>query len=268
MTHARLNLIVRALLGAAVIAGLLLTIISARPGYRFLGFYPAALETPAAIDTGWGETAVSVLLAHPAVVAFPPEWGLADQVCVVLMLARGTAPTALAFSDRPPQIRWDDRPGDTVIFGPVDVLGRENEGGRLIVSNGLVAPHVGTHLPYRVRWIGHEDIPLYSDQPQGGVLCYHFMVTSAGRIVMRIPFWHRLSFSARNIAVARQPAFNFLYNTPALPGDLPATRLLSRERIEPYLERLSREAPFAVQPMTPAQIEQRAAEWTRGIPIQ
>lgn len=263
MPRHRLNALIRTFLAVTVLLTVALTILSARPGYRFFGAFPAQLVTPQSINGIWDTPALYVTLTHPAVVTMPPEWGMADQICVVLQITRGPAPTQIEFFDQMPQIRWDDKPGETVIFGPDDVLGRDPDGGRLIVSNALLAAPFSLRVPFRVNWVGQVQTPVYEDAPLAGLMCYHFALGLGANAVMSVPFSHQLSFKAKNVNVMRRPAYNFIYNVPDPERYGPDAVILKKQDVMSYLAQLAIEAPFAVVPQTAAQTSQRATEFAQ-----
>jgi hypothetical protein len=264
MTRQRLNIIIRVLLGLTLLGALTLSIVSARPGYRFLGAYPAFPATQSALLTMFDQPALFITLMHPAVVKMPEAWQMSDQICVVLRLVRGPARTQVEFNDYAPQIEWDNRPGQTVIFGPNHLVTRDPDGGRFVIANARIAPYITAQLRFRVNWLGGESTPIPDGTPVGGLLCYHFVAQTDGKSVETIPFYHTLSFTAGNLAVTRRPNYQFAFNVPdGDPGLQENTFRLSVVDIDTYLSRLALDTPFAVKPMTQGQADQRATEAAR-----
>jgi hypothetical protein len=264
MTRERLNLIIRLTLAFSVALALLLSIVAARPGYRSLGAYPAVVGQPEAIRDEWNNPAVYVTIWRPAVVTPPPDWHLADQICMVVRLERGPATTSLEVPFYPPQIHWDDEPGETVMFDEADLIGKDREGGELRVTDVTLAAPISVKLPFRVNWFGLDVVPVLKDQPVGGLLCYNFTVYLSNDLKLRVPFWHQLSFTAKNVDVLQRPAYFFRFKIPADPSDPPETLTLDRLPLDEYLAQLSREYPSAVKALDAQQRDQRATETAPG----
>ncbi|HRE46880.1 MAG TPA: hypothetical protein PLD47_04080 [Aggregatilineales bacterium] len=267
MSRERLNWIIRGVLVVGLGGAFALSIIAARPGYRFFGNYPAALGTPQPIKGEWNIPAAYATLDHVSVVSFPQGWALPDQICATLRLERGEAPTALPFPFRPNQLQWDDRPAEAVMFAQDDLIGHDYDGqGIFYLSNGKVAPFVTTRTPYRVSWFGTEITTITPERGAGGLFCFHFAITDPDRIFVSqiIPFSFHLIVRVKNIGITEQPIYYFAYNVATTPPT--GGSILFREDIESYLARVAEEAPFAVQRMTAEQQNQRAQEATHAAP--
>jgi hypothetical protein len=256
MSRERLNATIRIALGLTLLAAALFVVAAARPAPRLLGTYAAVLGTPQPMTSDGDVPALFVTLSHPAVVTFPPAWNVPDHVCMVVRLDRGPAPAVLEFNDYPPQARWDVEPERAVQFSPVDILFEDRDGATPVLAYAEVGAAITAHLPYRVNWFGRDLFTLERGQSAGGLLCYHFL---AGDLSV-IPFVHLITLKGRNFHPRQLPAFYFRYNTEPDPSHPPQTIDLHQEPIDAYLERLVSQAPFAVRPMTPAQIDQRATE--------
>jgi hypothetical protein len=256
MSRERLNAAIRIVLAVTLLGAALFVVAAARPAPRLLTTYAAAFGTPQPVTSDWDIPALLVTLSHPAVVTFPAEWKLPDQVCVVVRLERGPAPAAVDFNDYPPQAQWDVEPGQAVQVSPEDIVIEDRDRTSPVIADTEVGAAITARLPYRVNWFGLDLITLIDGQSTGGLLCYHFLAGDHSLIA----FVHRIVLKGMNFHPRQLPAFYFRYNTDPDPSHPPQTAVLHQEPIDAYLERLVAQAPFAVARMSPAQIDQRATE--------
>jgi hypothetical protein len=161
-------------------------------------------------------------------------------------------------------MHWDDKAGETVMFDEDDLIGKDREGGELRVTDVILAAPISVKLPFRVNWFGLDVVPVLKDQPVGGLLCYNFAVRLDGNLTLRVPFWHQLSFKAKNVSVMQRPAYFFRFNTPADPSDPPGALTLDKVPLDVYLAQLSREYAWAVRALNAQQRDQRATEVAPG----
>lgn len=266
MTRRRLNLIIGVVLAVTTGLIVLLTLIAARPAYRFLGAYAARPETPNPFYGQFNEPAFTMTILEPAIVQMPATWNRPDSFCMVMRIEKGTAPTNLEFHDDPPQIHWDDTPSAGVIFQGDFIFPQDRDRNYPKIANPSLAPLVRIYFPYRVNWLGDEPIAVYDNQPVSGVLCYHFVYPTPtdGKDVPLMPFLHRLTLRPQNVSVLRRPFMQFRYNSTPAPDDPPEQVFPQRIDMESYLKRLAERAPDAVVLMTQSQIDQQATESALG----
>ncbi len=245
MTRTQVNQIVRVLLLVAALGSFGFTLLAARPPTHYFGLYVAEIGTRAEINADGGVPAAFVTLTDPAVIEFPEDWAVSEQLCMVIRLDRGDAATAVEFNDYQPQINWDVPAAETLIINNTFIEGHANDGANMILVNDQDKQIIDSRLPYLVNWIGQTIIPLYKDSPLGGLACVTFALEAENRVSPSL----FLTFNIRNTHIERHPAFYFRYNDPAPPKtQSPQTFTLQRRSIADYLAELVNSAPFVVRP--------------------
>lgn len=256
MSESRLNQIVRGLLIIMVAGTILLVIIAARPIPRYGGSIITAINTPQALLNDLNVAAALVTITDPAVVSFPSEWKLTDQICMVIRYQRGNAPTALPFDDGLAQSHWDDRPDEALIITTSELSARTPDGTTLRLASPALYATIESHLPFQIRGFDQRTILLGKDQAVARLLCYDFL----GGEVARIPFVHVIRFTAQNAHIVHAPAFFFRFNSASSPSDPAQAVTLQQQDIESYLLKLKSGGIPVVQEMTAAQHTQRINE--------
>lgn len=244
LTRVQVNRMVRVLLLVVALGSLALTILAARPPTRHFGPYPAEVGTPAAIYADGGVPAAFVTLTDPAVISFPDDWHVPEQLCMVIRIDRGDAGTALEFNDYPPQIDWDIPAQDTLMINNQLIEGHASNNAIMTLGNDTLKTLIDSRLPYLVSWIGQATTPLYKGKPLGGLACVTFTLEAKNRI----PPFLFLTFGVKNTHVEHYPAFYFRFNDPTPPNTQPPTTLtLQKRTMADYFADLLTSAPFVVR---------------------
>lgn len=244
LTRTQVNWMVRGLLLSVGLGAFALTIIAAHPAYRYFGLYPAEFGKPQAIMADGGDPAAYITVTEPALVSFPSDWKIPDNVCMVLSLSRSNAPTSVEFNDYLPQIQWDVPPASALMFENSSVQSGASDGSTLVLNNEFLNPLLSARLPYRIQWLGQAQMPLYKDHPLGGLLCLSFVLDNKPHT----PPFFSINFTAKNVHVERTPAYYFRYKDNVAPDQHPKQTLdLQPRSIDDYMAHLVNSAPFAVK---------------------
>ncbi len=256
ISHARLNLLVRIALALVGFGALALLVVAARPWPRYQGSIVGAAETALPMIDDRGQVNAVLTMSHPAVVSFPTDWKLPDQICMVVHIQRGETPTTLPFDEYLPQPRWDDRPESALVFAPKDITIHTEDNAYFALADPFYESAIESNLPYRVQWVGNEPILLYINQAVDRLLCYHANGVNRSNY---LPFTHLIRFRVENAHIVHDPAFLLAYNLdPVTP--VPDTIVLTKVSIESYLADLVQSGSPVVLPMSAAQRAQRETE--------